>query len=87
MPKRRDWKEEVDAIRQVLRYEWNPISFPVPLDEYDAYIGTIHRMMKAGASVEELAAQLEKVETGSIGLKANPEANRRVAQRLCGLFQ
>jgi hypothetical protein len=80
MPKRRDWKEEVDAIRQVLRYEWNPISFPVPLDEYDAY-------MKAGASVEELAAQLEKVETGSIGLKANPEANRRVAQRLCGLFQ
>jgi hypothetical protein len=55
MVKRRDWKSEVDAIRQVLRHEWNPIGFPVPLDEYDSYIGTIHSMIKAGASTQELA--------------------------------
>jgi hypothetical protein len=87
MGKHRDRKSEIDAIRQVLRHEWNPIGFPVPVDEYDSYIGTIHRMIKAGASTQELAVQLEKVETGSLGLEPNPESNEQVARRLLSLFQ
>jgi hypothetical protein len=85
---RRDWKNDVDAIRRVLIAEWNPIGCGVPDDEYDSYIPAIYRLMQGGrAGVVGLASHLEKIEIHSMGLQANPERNRRVAILLLELMR
>lgn len=86
-PRRRDWKADVDKIRQVLMSEWDPIGCGVPDDEYDSYIPKIYLLMQERVSVHELASHLEKLETLSMGLSANPETNRRVAKILLDLMQ
>jgi hypothetical protein len=82
----RDWKKDVDAIRRVLVDEWNPIGFPVPDDEYDNYIQIIYLLMQERASVKELAHQLEKFESISMGLNPRTEANQRVATILLAIM-
>ena len=58
-----------DAIRQILRYDWNPIGFDeLPLDEYDNYIGTVYRILAGSRSEEELIDFLAKTECDTIGL-------------------
>lgn len=83
----RDWKADVDAIRKVLMTEWDPIGCGVPDDEYDRYIPVIYRLMQGNASIIELAAHLEQLETQMMGLSANPESNRRVAKKLLDLIE
>jgi hypothetical protein len=83
----RDWKADVDAIRQVLMSEWDPIGCGVPDDEYDGYIPAIYHFMHARASVEELASHLQEIETQRMCLAARPEVNSRVAQGLLRLME
>jgi hypothetical protein len=85
--KRRDWKAHVDAIRKILFTEWDPIGCGVPEDEYDNYIPVIYRLMQGRAGVVGLVYHLEKLETYSMGLPANPERNRRVAEMLLKLME
>ena len=82
----RDWKADVDAIRRILISEWDPIGCGVPEDEYDSYIPVIYRLMQARAGVEGLASHLEKLETESMGLRADMDRNRRVARMLLDLM-
>ena len=83
----RDWKADVDAIRRVLISDWDPIGCGVPEDEYDSYIPVIYRLMQGHAGVEGLANHLEKLETESMGLRADPARNRRIAQMLLDLME
>ena len=86
---RRDWKADVDAIRVVLRGEWNPIGCNVPDDEYDSYIPTMYRLMQAQVSVPKLASHLTSLETGSMGLSVREgmhQRNKRVAEKLLDLM-
>jgi hypothetical protein len=80
--KSRDWKTLVDAIRKILYTEWDPIGCGVPEDEYDSYIGAIYGLLQSRTDVTKLADHLEELETNSMGLTANPQNNRRVAEML-----
>src|SRR5262249_21222601 len=83
---RRDWKEDVDAIRSLLMAEWDPIGCGVPDDEYDSYIPVIYRLCQARVSIEDLAAHLEEIETQRMCLQPRPEVSRRVARMLLDLI-
>jgi hypothetical protein len=48
-----------DVIRQILRYDWNPIGFDVPLDEYDSYIAPVYRILASSRSEEDLIKYLD----------------------------
>jgi hypothetical protein len=82
----RVWKADVDAIRPILLSEWDPIGCHVPDDEYDMYIPAIYLLMQARVHVEELAAHLQEIETGRMGLRPRPEVNTKVAEMLLALM-
>ncbi|HVU09126.1 MAG TPA: hypothetical protein VHG89_11350 [Verrucomicrobiae bacterium] len=75
-----------DAIRQILRCDWNPIGFDVPLDEYDSYIGSVYRILASSRSEEELIKFLDWTEQNTIGMPNNSrEKLRPIAQKLLAL--
>jgi hypothetical protein len=84
---RLDWKAHVDAIRRTLLAEWDPIGCGVPEDEYDSYIPGIYRLLQGQADVGRLAAHLGKLERISMRLRARPETNRRVAEKLMHVLE
>jgi hypothetical protein len=58
------WRERGSReLRELLFFEWDPIGLSrladAPLDEYDHYAGTIVRRLRAGSSLDELAAVLD----------------------------
>lgn len=69
-----------DAIRQVLIHDWDPIGVmddpDWPRDEYDAYIGEIHRFLARGESAEFIARHLCFIEEKMMGLGRVPDAFR-----------
>jgi len=83
----RNWKADVEAIRSVLMAEWDPIGCGVPEDEYDSYIPAIYRLMQACASIDDLAAYLQEVETKTMCLASRPDVNRRVSKLLLDLMK
>lgn len=71
-------------VRLFLCVAWDPIGVfgaPQALDEYDRYVVPIARLIEGGASREELAAHLEKIEREQMGLRPGPEL-QAVAERL-----
>jgi hypothetical protein len=81
------WKADTDAIRSVLMSEWNPIGVDVPDDEYDSYIPLIYRMIQEHKSVDQLSLALSDIESERMGLQANQQRNRRVADLLLKVVQ
>jgi hypothetical protein len=83
----RAWLVIQDRVRAVLNANWDPIGVAEDVaDEYDSFIGVIYWMLRRGTSPEELAAQLLKIETESMGLDGLPEVRRlEVARRLLAL--
>ncbi len=79
------WKSDIEAIRQILLSDWNPIGFDVPDDEYDEYIPQLYQMIRNQASVDQLSHHLSQVESDRIGLTAIQERNHRVAELLLKL--
>jgi len=54
-----------DRIRQVLLREWDPLEIRAELkcqDEYDAYIGTVYRLLVAHAKPDLVAEALAEAE-------------------------
>ena len=78
-------REIQDDIRSVLLEDWNPIGFPVPPDEYDAYIGRVYRLLAGGASEAEVARYLEALELRRVGVEVSRETLSEVAARLCAI--
>lgn len=59
-------------IAEVLHRNWDPIGVkdvPESLDEYDAYVGGVYRLLESGATVKEIAVHLVKVETDQLGFQ------------------
>ncbi len=77
-------------IRDVLLHEWDPIGVqdvPEAQDEYDGYVGGVYGLLVSGASAEQLAEHLWKIETDTMGLSAPDQAKvLPVARRLRGLY-
>ena len=77
-----------DSIRQILRYDWNPIGCAgdLPDDEYDSYIAPVYRILVGSRSEQELVDCLYGIECDTIGMPcATPELLRPVAQKLLEL--
>jgi hypothetical protein len=77
-----------DKIRELLVREWDPIGVrdvSSAQDEYDAYVGSVARLLVSGASVEKIAAHLLAIETDVLGLTPDPDAAYRVASMLANL--
>ncbi len=84
------WKAHVDAIRQLLLVDWDPIGGGgghVPEDEYDGYIPVIYRMMQEGVGVKALASHLGQIESERMGIRPVRKRNLRVAEALMALMQ
>lgn len=57
-------------IRRVLLQAWDPIGIrdnSGQADEYDTYVGGVYRLVASGASAEEIAAHLVRVEREQMG--------------------
>jgi hypothetical protein len=79
----------LEAVREVLLREWDPIGVahnPDCFDEYDRYARTICRYLKEGIDEFWLAAYLSQVQAVGMGLsRADEERDTRVARRLLAL--
>ena len=83
-------KEDViiyKMIDEILWNDWDPIGINdiAPRDEYYMYIPSIFALKKTGASKEEIANQLYKIETERIGLVGSLENCLLVADKILGI--
>jgi len=78
-----------ERIRQILPHDWNPIAFPVPDDEYDAYISPVYQILVGSRSEHELCEFLFQTARDTIGVACDTaehfELGRPVARKLLGL--
>jgi hypothetical protein len=80
-----EWKTHVDAVRQILLLEWDPIcnrTGLIPQDEYDGYIPVIYRMLRERVSVESLARHLDQIADEGIGVTPERKRSLQVAEAL-----
>jgi hypothetical protein len=85
--------EEIqNEIRQILRFDWNPINIEdLPLDEYDSYIGSVYRILAGSRSEDDLIKYLDKTAAETIfgmpdkSSDATREALRPIAKKLLAL--
>ena len=72
-------------IREVLLKQWDPIGVadePNAQDEYDSYVGFVYLLLRRGATSEEIATHLARVQELEIGLPADMSEVRQVADAL-----
>jgi len=77
-------------IGDVLLRHWDPLGVAgeedAPSGEYNAYVGSVYRLLVSGASVPEIAEYLATVESQILGLPdANPHTLIPLAEQLCRL--
>ena len=76
------------AIREILLRDWDPsgvTAIPEAQDEYDSYVGGVEGLLLRGASVDEIAAHLARIEGEEMGLSASAEGRLPAAQKLRGI--
>lgn len=72
-------------VDEVLSYVWNPIGVahsPAARDEYHGYLPKVFAMLQEGADASSVAAYLDTVATERMGLQANGEHSKHVADLL-----
>lgn len=73
-------------VDEVLFYVWDPIGVatsPTARDEYYGYLPIVFSMLQGeGANASIIAAYLDSIASERMGLDANPEHSKRVAQLL-----
>jgi hypothetical protein len=76
------WRTHGEAhLTLLLREDWNPIGTDdVPASEYSSYATRLGGHLREGASTDQVAAFLAEARTGSMGLPARPDEDRRVAE-------
>ena len=66
-PRQARAREIQNAIRNVLYRYWDPIGgADLPMDEYDAYIGGVYRLLVNDASDAAVVEHLRRVSPGGI---------------------
>ena len=56
-----------------------------PEDEYDSYVGGVYRLLASGASANQIIEYLFEIQTTRMGLAANREGLKDVAEKLTNL--
>jgi hypothetical protein len=84
-------KELLQAVKEVLFREWDPIgvnSNPARSDEYDSYASGIVRLLQAEADEYKIAEHLRSLQRVSMGRSsANEERDRGIAWSLISLVR
>ncbi|WP_454714639.1 hypothetical protein [Caulobacter segnis] len=77
---KRQATDDLDAIKQLLRDDWDPIEMMphLPADEYDTYAVRVFFKLRAGESVEDVACYLGDVDMGGA---PDPARDLRVARK------
>lgn len=78
------------AVRALLFERWDPIGInddPVVRDEYDSYAPQICRDLRAGADKHKVASHLRKLQINSMGLEADDDHDRSIAEELIALLE
>ena len=81
---------ELEAIKKLLHYDWDPIGvagIEEAIDEYDSYAVQVYSKLKAGKSVDEVAAYLASVVSELIGLDTDPARERSAAHAAAKLVR
>ena len=81
-------REIQDKIGRILYEDWDPLGLRdvAPSDEYDSYVGGVYRLLVSGATCEEVAEHLAKLERGPLGYsEATAARNMTAARKLCEL--
>jgi hypothetical protein len=76
------------SIRDILLKEWDPIGInqiPEAQDEYDAYVGEVHRLLSRRASSREIFDYLWWLETQHMALCGDRQRTEKIAERLANL--
>jgi hypothetical protein len=82
---------EIQEVRRLLRECWDPIGvqdIPEAADEYESYVGGVHRLLAARPTAAEVAKHLWDIEVYRMGLLSKPGGLERlepVAPRLLGI--
>lgn len=87
-PRRSRALEILDAIRDVLYKDWDPVGVNEysSRDEYDAYIAPVYRILVGSRSEKELIDTLRRIEDEQIGTgPTGTEKLHAVANKLLGL--
>jgi len=86
MKHKKDYKQGLKYIEQVLFNDWDPIGINddfATFDEYDSYAPEIASMWFNGGLTEDVIVEyLLKIETQYIGLSGDKEKARKVAKKL-----
>lgn len=72
-------------VDEVLYYVWDPIGVatsPAARDEYQRYLPDVFTMLQAGMDASSIAAHLDDITTDRMGLDANLQHSKRVAELL-----
>jgi hypothetical protein len=72
-------------VDEVLHYVWDPIGIATNAaarEEYVSYLPKIFAMLQERTDASSIAAYLDNVATERMGLGANPEHSKRVAELL-----
>jgi hypothetical protein len=72
-------------IDEILYFEWDPIGISKedwPRDEYHSYIPEIFSLKKSGATVEEIAQALYKIDKHIMGIPGDIEFCRTIAKTI-----
>ena len=76
--RKRDAKQRVSIVQEILR-RWNPIGGQsVPADEYDSYAPHIVSMVAQGCSLEQLCTYLEGILV-EMGIGPSHDRDREIA--------
>jgi hypothetical protein len=72
----------LDAIRQVLRQEWNPIPGS-PKSEYDSYVRRLASLTYNGATDEQLVAFFKWAEVDNMGVSTETQFDKFRVTTVC----
>jgi hypothetical protein len=81
--------EIMEAIAAVLLKDWDPIGVkdePMAQDEYESQIGRVYRLLASGATEQQVAEHLSRVESEEMGFtNSTAEPLLPVARKLLAL--
>jgi len=81
----------VVPVREILMQEWDPIGVAGipdwPRDEYDSYIPGVFGLLQKGTNVDQLAAHLDAITAGPIGMKPDEQRSRAAATAVLEVWE
>jgi hypothetical protein len=87
---RRWWSRDgLPALRLMALERWDPLGVyeqPQRMDEYDAYLNRVGRLLRRGAGPEEVARYLGRVRREALKLEENDDADEAFADEVTTWF-